>query len=1355
MKRLDYLCLTTLSLASLGNIVLLPSLNGLDGTLPSERVAAYFATAHLAIGTKWIVTQVPARMVLPPELVRNVVCVALSYAYVRVLEPEGVTPAFCAALLARGVGSAMLVPCLVNMCHHPLFKEEFLPANMQLCPLALRPLLELAMSGLDAVKARLAPEPLVGFLPLLSIHASSAALALHFGIRGAMHVSEIILLCFVAFVAVHVVARLHASNASSLRMLEQRLGVSSSFARTGLGAQLTAAVSEHDVLRVASEALHTLFPNATSHAIGKLADGDPSEVSILEVAAIGEAERVGLLGALPRTLPLVPLENEDGDPLPGCVLTDGPNSDTSVAFVCGHASERGAVIADSTDWPEGVRAFQDWAAAEANGCSGGQFVTARLVSHGATVGFVVLHFRGTRSFSTGNQAAPETLREFCDAVGDAVLARRAKDAVELALRQSKEKESQAMSLSTIARDIYPQHLISQLEARARRREVSMTSVASSRNGLPRLTSTTTDGGRSSAGGLEDISTDLLSDNYSDVTVVFADVVGFTSLAANMSAEACMQLLDRLFQRFDTLTTAQGVYKVETIGDSYMCVAGMLPARADHARAALRVGLDMHAAAASVDVGDGRGVQVRVGMHSGAVTSGVIGHVRARFCLFGGTLPCARRTFLQPSHACAPPDTVNTASRMESSGRAGCVQMSAAAYQATGLPPGAVPQRRVDVKGKGQMDTYVLDAASPEAAQVRALLDSGTFVDVPASVAAQPAMDAAPAEQAADVSDDDDDDDDLAADDDAAELPVMVSRTSTVVVPGEAPKAASQSPPSTMGSSAPTQDVDAAVRMREAAVSHFMTQLFISVGPGIMYAVLGAVDAHVILLSRAGLVLFCCIVAAFTARSALPHAVRHALAPWWMHIGIWMQITAVLSMEAVLLFDYVRIAGPTSADPRPSSCARAFFWTLHAPLLYLGWLMANLPVTRVFFPELMRNAMYVGFALRFAHTDGVLTPWYAICVATEGTLCAFCTPILLLLCYRAPDSVLAVLSDVETCPRFLRGYRSHCYSVGLSLRRRFFGDAVLIDTRTNLVLAAYCALLVYRMFISSTPVSFIDGCASLTQLVVVLLLVSLLSKLKVGSTNDLDALAHEVKSAEIAQALSQLRDRLAVAPSEAAILRAGCEAISDLFPGGVAYAMAAFAEASACSVVTVLHLLGEMPAQEALLSSLPSHVGAKPQAVDGAVTSVARACQELYGRPAVVDSRELPGGLSSCADWAAAVKAGLKSVHAVTAPLNAGHVVVVRRPACCAACVAAPPLTLLPPGICASAFRPAEQADRGQRCSRPRAVRRSWGRHLRSPRIRHQPRRFRVRHARGRRAHNARRARAEPAAAERAVPRQRG
>jgi len=164
---------------------------------------------------------------------------------------------------------------------------------------------------------------------------------------------------------------------------------------------------------------------------------------------------------------------------------------------------------------------------------------------------------------------------------------------------------------------------------------------------------------------------------------------------------------------------------------------------------------------------------------------------------------------------------------------------------------------------------------------------------------------------------------------------------------------------------------------------------------------------------------------------------------------------------------------------------------------------------------------------------------------------------------------------------------------------------------------------------------------------------------VGPLFDLDALADEVKTAERTHLLSQLRDRLAVAPSEAAILRAGCEALSDLFPGGIAYAMAAFAESSSCAVVTMVHLQGEASAQEALLSSLPSNVGAMTQTADGAVTSVARACQEAYGRPNVLDSRELPGGISACSDWETATNAGLKSVHAVTAPLNAGHVVVVR------------------------------------------------------------------------------------------------
>ena len=124
------------------------------------------------------------------------------------------------------------------------------------------------------------------------------------------------------------------------------------------------------------------------------------------------------------------------------------------------------------------------------------------------------------------------------------------------------------------------------------------------------------------------------DSYDDVTVIFSDIVNWTSISSALTAEECMQLLDRLWQRFDTLVAAHGVYKVETIGDSYMAVSGMLPARPDHARAALRLALDLHAAAAGVELEGGKHLHVRVGLHTGPITTGVIGHLRARFCVFG-------------------------------------------------------------------------------------------------------------------------------------------------------------------------------------------------------------------------------------------------------------------------------------------------------------------------------------------------------------------------------------------------------------------------------------------------------------------------------------------------------------------------------------------------------------------------------------------------------------------------------------------------------------------------------------------------------------------------------------------------
>lgn len=116
----------------------------------------------------------------------------------------------------------------------------------------------------------------------------------------------------------------------------------------------------------------------------------------------------------------------------------------------------------------------------------------------------------------------------------------------------------------------------------------------------------------------------------------------------------MLLLHQVFSRYDSLCTQYGIYKVETIGDCWMGATGLLADDPLHASRIVAFGRDMLAAAASVDSPLGGPVRIRVGVHSGRVMSGIIGSMRARYCLFG--------------------DTVNTASRMESTGVPGRVQV---------------------------------------------------------------------------------------------------------------------------------------------------------------------------------------------------------------------------------------------------------------------------------------------------------------------------------------------------------------------------------------------------------------------------------------------------------------------------------------------------------------------------------------------------------------------------------------------------------------------------------------------------------------------------------------------------------
>nr|UQK61950.1 soluble guanylate cyclase 3 [Choanoeca flexa] len=181
-----------------------------------------------------------------------------------------------------------------------------------------------------------------------------------------------------------------------------------------------------------------------------------------------------------------------------------------------------------------------------------------------------------------------------------------------------------------------------------------------------------------------------AETFPACTVLFSDIVGFTTISGSVPPEEVMTMLNDLFARFDELTTVHGVYKVETVGDAYVVSCGAPDPADDHAERMCRFAIDMVRAASNViSPLDGEPLKIRCGLHSGAVMSGVVGDVRPRYCLFG--------------------DTVNVASRMESTGLPASIQISYRVVRA--LPDqdmfNIVTRGRIAVKGKGTMKTFLL------------------------------------------------------------------------------------------------------------------------------------------------------------------------------------------------------------------------------------------------------------------------------------------------------------------------------------------------------------------------------------------------------------------------------------------------------------------------------------------------------------------------------------------------------------------------------------------------------------------------------------------------------------------------
>ncbi len=178
----------------------------------------------------------------------------------------------------------------------------------------------------------------------------------------------------------------------------------------------------------------------------------------------------------------------------------------------------------------------------------------------------------------------------------------------------------------------------------------------------------------------------IAESYPETTVLFADIVGFTPWTRRTDPAHVVALLDDLFSRLDGLAIAHGLEKIRTMGDSFMAVAGAPDPRPDHPDAAIELARAFIAEMAAWRAATGQPLQLRVGVASGSVIGGVIGQRRILFDVWG--------------------ETVNTASRMESSGLPGRIQLAPSTVELVGDRYRFV-SREVDVKGMGPMTTYLL------------------------------------------------------------------------------------------------------------------------------------------------------------------------------------------------------------------------------------------------------------------------------------------------------------------------------------------------------------------------------------------------------------------------------------------------------------------------------------------------------------------------------------------------------------------------------------------------------------------------------------------------------------------------
>jgi adenylate cyclase len=180
---------------------------------------------------------------------------------------------------------------------------------------------------------------------------------------------------------------------------------------------------------------------------------------------------------------------------------------------------------------------------------------------------------------------------------------------------------------------------------------------------------------------------VIADRHDEASILFADMAGFTAQASDTAPDDLVQFLNRVFSDFDRLVERHGLEKIKTTGDAYMVVSGVPTARPDHAQALALLALEMREAAAGWRDAHGRNVPIRMGMSSGPVVAGVVGTRKFFYDVWG--------------------DAVNVASRMETTGTEGKIQVSQDIYERLRDEFDLEPRGEIDVKGKGMMPTWFL------------------------------------------------------------------------------------------------------------------------------------------------------------------------------------------------------------------------------------------------------------------------------------------------------------------------------------------------------------------------------------------------------------------------------------------------------------------------------------------------------------------------------------------------------------------------------------------------------------------------------------------------------------------------